>query len=290
MMVALNRQICSRLKIPPLLSRGKQSKHQASFGAAAHRHCSAREMRPLKDCPQRASDFICKRDNTSLLSVHCSNVARNGSNKCVNSASFSSELNPTYTPKLLNNCTRSFELSNRRFFFKFSPKNKIKEYSERRILGYSMRQMYDVVAGVQDYKQFVPYCTKSTVTERKKGFLRAELEVGFPPVAEAYTSSVSLAPPHMVRAVCTQGRLFNSLLTVWRFSPAHTASTCTLDFSDLVRVQVGAVLAPLPMVFDELVRQNVSSFLREAEVRYGPPSMQHLPPLVTTLGVRGEEI
>jgi len=190
------------------------------------------------------------------------------------------------TSNLLTNSKKPLEC--RRTFFNFRAPNKVKEYSERRTLGYSMQQMYDVVAGVEHYKSFVPYCTKSTVIERKKSFLKAELEVGFPPISEAYTSSVSLAPPFMVRAVCTQGRLFRSLLTVWRFSPADTPHSCILDFSIAFEFRSALYSQLSQMVFDELVRQNVASFLRQAERQYGKPSLTHSEPVETTLAVRNE--
>lgn len=148
-------------------------------------------------------------------------------------------------------------------------------YSERKLLGYSAEQMFEVVSRVEFYRDFVPWCTQSRVTTRSPHALTAYMKVGFPPIVESYTSHVTLVRPTLVKSVCSDGRLFNHLETIWRFEPGleDNPKTCMLDFkvSFEFRSRLHSHLAH--MFLDEVVRQMTRAFLNRAATLYGKQSI-----------------
>uniref|UniRef100_A0A914P4E8 Coenzyme Q-binding protein COQ10 START domain-containing protein n=1 Tax=Panagrolaimus davidi TaxID=227884 RepID=A0A914P4E8_9BILA len=151
---------------------------------------------------------------------------------------------------------------------------RVMEYAEKRLIGFTAEQMFDVVNNVSAYPQFVPYCKKAEVRKVSDYVLEAELQIGFPPLHERYGSKVTALKPYVIRSVCTEGRLFHILDTTWRFQPLpDNPKCCTLYYSVEFefRSLIHARLAH--MFFDQVVRTMVKAFLKRAETLYGSPAI-----------------
>ncbi|CAE6422180.1 unnamed protein product [Rhizoctonia solani] len=108
------------------------------------------------------------------------------------------------------------------------------QFHTRKILPYTQRQLYNLVADVNSYHFFLPFCTNSRVLTSPPpgGFntdepyeVQAELEVGFMGMKESYVSLVRCRPWEMVQAVAASSTpLFKHLETTWRFQPASASS------------------------------------------------------------------
>lgn len=153
--------------------------------------------------------------------------------------------------------------------------NPIRNYSEKKLIGYTREQLFEVVAAVENYHLFVPACRKSEVVQRSRDRIKAKLEIGLPPLLEAYTSNVKLEKPKLILATCTEGVLFKHLETRWKFNlpprPCSPDEFCLLDFYVTFEFKSLLYARLASPVFDEMVRLNVSAFLKRAEKLYGPP-------------------
>lgn len=138
-----------------------------------------------------------------------------------------------------------------------------------------MQQMYNIVADVKNYKKFVPFCKKSRIVVEEPGYLKCELQVGFPPIVESYTSHVTLIEPYLVTAKCVDGTLFNFLETNWKFSPGlrSNPNSCIIDF--YINFEFKSIFHShvALMFFEKLVDQMEWAFIAEAKRRYGHESL-----------------
>ncbi|KAI3785480.1 hypothetical protein L1987_44598 [Smallanthus sonchifolius] len=90
-----------------------------------------------------------------------------------------------------------------------------KVHEEKCILGYSPEQMYAVVAAVDMYQDFLPWCRRSDIVRRHAdGSFDAELEIGFKFLVESYVSHVKLMKPKLIKTTSSQSNLFDHLINI----------------------------------------------------------------------------
>ena len=114
-----------------------------------------------------------------------------------------------------------------------------KRYAARKIVrGMTREALCDVVADVDSYASFVPFCASAAVGSRGVGsrarerrddagggIFEADLEIGFKVFSERYTSAVTCARPERVTARSVSSGLFKSMTTTWRFQNLSDAAS-----------------------------------------------------------------
>jgi coenzyme Q-binding protein COQ10 len=144
-------------------------------------------------------------------------------------------------------------------------------WNEKRVVGYSCEQLFNVVSKVERYQEFIPYCKKSVVTFRKDASLSANLVIRFQPFFNiSYTSHVTCIKPYLVTAVCKDMKLFEHLHTVWKFTPhKDNPNNTQVDFAVSFKFQNSYHSFIAALFIDDIVKKNMNAFLTQAEILYG---------------------
>jgi len=142
---------------------------------------------------------------------------------------------------------------------------------EQKTLPYSQRQMFDLVADVERYKEFLPWCVGSRINKRRgEGEFYADLIVGYKMIRERFSSRVILEEPGHIYIEYLRGPL-KHLKNHWRFSELGDGS-CLIDFSVEFEFQNSMLQGLAKMFFHEVISRMVGAFEERARDIYGAPS------------------
>ena len=102
-------------------------------------------------------------------------------------------------------------------------------HAETRPLPYSAEQMFDLVADVGRYQEFLPWVVATRIRQRDERSILADLIVGFGPLRETFTSRVALDRPRAIDVDYVDGPL-KQLHNSWTFKPDEQGG-CLVDFT-----------------------------------------------------------
>jgi len=138
-------------------------------------------------------------------------------------------------------------------------------HAEKRILPFTEEQLFDMVADVRRYPEFLPWCVGARIISRTDQELIADLTVGFKMFRETFRSQVLLTRPHHVHVRYLTGP-FRYLNNHWRFRPVPGGTE--VDFFVDFEFRSRLLQAVIGTVFNEAVRLMVRAFERRAAVLY----------------------
>jgi len=147
----------------------------------------------------------------------------------------------------------------------------VPRHSETRDLKYSCEQMFAVVADIERYPEFLPWCIGLTVKSRTRegdvDVLIAEMTVAYHGVREHYTSRVRLDPKaNTITAEHIEGP-FDHLDNRWSFAPG--AGGCRIRFEIDFAFKNWMLSALAGFAFEGAAKRMTDAFVRRAKHLYG---------------------
>ena len=141
-------------------------------------------------------------------------------------------------------------------------------HAERKLLPYTPQQMFDLVADIDRYPEFLPWCVACRVTKREGPVVWGDLMVGFRVFRETFTSKVTLHPPDRIDVEYINGP-FRYLNNHWQFNPIDDGRRTEVDFFIDFEFRSRMLQAVATTVFNEAMRRMVGAFETRARAVYG---------------------
>jgi coenzyme Q-binding protein COQ10 len=147
------------------------------------------------------------------------------------------------------------------------------EFRTKRRVAHSAEEMFNLVADVERYPEFVPFCERLAVRGRKeeegREVLVADMTVGYRLVRETFTSKVTLDRRALtIRADYLDGP-FRTMENAWTFTPAEGGGS-EIGFAIAYEFKSRTLAMLMGAVFDRAFRTFAQAFEARADKVYGP--------------------
>lgn len=139
-------------------------------------------------------------------------------------------------------------------------------HAERRAMPYTPEQMFNLVAAVDLYPQFLPWCLASRITKRDGNVFYADLVIGYKMVREKFGSRVTALKPDHIHVEYLSGPM-KHLSNHWRFLP-QADGTCIIDFYVDFEFRNPVLQKLISVFFEEAVKRMVGAFESRAKDLY----------------------
>jgi ribosome-associated toxin RatA of RatAB toxin-antitoxin module len=134
-------------------------------------------------------------------------------------------------------------------------------------LGYSAQQMFDLVAGIEDYPKFLPWCGGVEIRERNGNTVVASVGINYHGVKQSFTTSNENVAPTSIKMKLVDGP-FKCLDGVWSFKPLRE-DACKIELDLHYEFSSGLLDKLVGPVFGMIANSMVDSFCKRAETVYG---------------------
>lgn len=138
--------------------------------------------------------------------------------------------------------------------------------SEKKLLPYTSDQLFDLVADVGRYPEFLPWCIGARIYNRRPERFDADVIIGFKMFRERFTSRVTLSPHKSVDVDYISGpmkRLYNH----WRFMDHEMG--CIVDFEVDFEFDNPVLEKMIGRMFAEATDRMIDAFVERSHTLYG---------------------
>ncbi len=139
-------------------------------------------------------------------------------------------------------------------------------HAQKRVVPYTPDQMFGLVADVEAYPRFLPWCLAATITRHEGDAFYADLTIGYKFIRERFSSRVSLDKPHHIHVEYLGGPM-RHLSNHWNFT-AMASGGCEIDFYIDFAFKNRMFQAIAGVFFTEGLRRMVHAFETRAKELY----------------------
>ncbi|MEM7046273.1 MAG: type II toxin-antitoxin system RatA family toxin [Pseudomonadota bacterium] len=133
-------------------------------------------------------------------------------------------------------------------------------------LPHSPSQLFELVADIDRYHEFLPWCLHSRTWHHAKDSCRAELAVGNRFIQQSYISDVHFEPPNLINVALVSGPL-RAMENRWRFEPRPDGH-CRVDFYLAFELQSSLLSGVMNRLFAHAFDHMMAAFEKRARALY----------------------